>query len=280
MGPWPTAWGHSQQRAPVAPMTARAKTGPRGPGANLDHDYGRARARGSGDYKVCQLASWSQLQVWGKLADSVMWLGQVKNQRLMAGSVMWLGLAKVEGLTTDPETPRRMVARGRWNDALWFQFIWALCPHALKVSVVARGLGGQGTLKWIVSFRLKGAVVELNHWNTQVHVWSDVCMDCAKLEFSGARIQTELNSCVWFPMSTSELKCSTGVALCTPPLVSVQMSKFMHQASCMAACHCAWAWWWRVTTWLILPVVICLSQRLSHACLSISFYTAKLRMAH
>ena len=33
-------------------------------------------------------------------------------------------------------------------------------------------------------------------------------------------------------------------------------------------------------TWLILPVVICLSQRLSHACLSISFTTAKLRMAH
>ena len=35
-----------------------------------------------------------------------------------------------------------------------------------------------------------------------------------------------------------------------------------------------------VITWLILPVVICLSQRLSHACLSVSFYTAKLRMAH
>ena len=33
-------------------------------------------------------------------------------------------------------------------------------------------------------------------------------------------------------------------------------------------------------TWLILPVVICLSQRLSHACLSISFYMVKLRMAH
>ena len=32
--------------------------------------------------------------------------------------------------------------------------------------------------------------------------------------------------------------------------------------------------------WLTLPVVICLSQILSHACLSISFYTAKLRMAH
>ena len=33
-------------------------------------------------------------------------------------------------------------------------------------------------------------------------------------------------------------------------------------------------------TWLILPVVICLSQRLSHACLSINCYTVKLRMAH
>ena len=32
--------------------------------------------------------------------------------------------------------------------------------------------------------------------------------------------------------------------------------------------------------WLILPVVICLSQRLSHACLSISTCTVKLRMAH
>src|SRR3989337_1357143 len=38
--------------------------------------------------------------------------------------------------------------------------------------------------------------------------------------------------------------------------------------------------WIRIVTWLILPVVICLSQRLSHACLSISNYTVKLRMAH
>ena len=36
----------------------------------------------------------------------------------------------------------------------------------------------------------------------------------------------------------------------------------------------------KIATWLILPVVICLSQRLSHACLSISDYTVKLRMAH
>jgi hypothetical protein len=35
-----------------------------------------------------------------------------------------------------------------------------------------------------------------------------------------------------------------------------------------------------VITWLILPAIICLSQRLSHACLSISNYTTKLRKAH
>ena len=44
-----------------------------------------------------------------------------------------------------------------------------------------------------------------------------------------------------------------------------------------AALWCLGSTW---QTWLILPVVICLSQRLSHACLSISFYTAKLRMAY
>ena len=38
--------------------------------------------------------------------------------------------------------------------------------------------------------------------------------------------------------------------------------------------------WASSETWLILPVVICLSQRLSHACLGISFYMAKLWMAH
>ena len=37
---------------------------------------------------------------------------------------------------------------------------------------------------------------------------------------------------------------------------------------------------WRRDTWLILPVVICLSQRLSHACLSTSLIKVKPRMAH
>ena len=36
----------------------------------------------------------------------------------------------------------------------------------------------------------------------------------------------------------------------------------------------------KLATWLILPVVICLSQRLSHACLSTSQSKVKPRMAH
>ena len=47
-------------------------------------------------------------------------------------------------------------------------------------------------------------------------------------------------------------------------------------AAPLAPCACSR----NVETWLILPVVIRLSQRLSHACLSISTYTVKLRMAH
>ena len=43
--------------------------------------------------------------------------------------------------------------------------------------------------------------------------------------------------------------------------------------------HCT-QFTFQIVTWLILPVVICLSQRLSHACLSISTCTVKLRMAH
>ena len=50
--------------------------------------------------------------------------------------------------------------------------------------------------------------------------------------------------------------------------------------SLRGVCLRAAALWLRIVTWLILPVVICLSQRLSHACLSISNYTVKLRMAH
>ena len=36
----------------------------------------------------------------------------------------------------------------------------------------------------------------------------------------------------------------------------------------------------KLETWLILPVVICLYQRLSHACVCIYFYIVKPRIAH
>ena len=36
----------------------------------------------------------------------------------------------------------------------------------------------------------------------------------------------------------------------------------------------------QIAIWLILPVVIRSSQRLSHACVSINNYIVKLRMAH
>ena len=49
-----------------------------------------------------------------------------------------------------------------------------------------------------------------------------------------------------------------------------------HRAECRAAAIFAPT----IATWLILPVVICLSQRLSHACLSTYFYIVKPRMAH
>ena len=51
---------------------------------------------------------------------------------------------------------------------------------------------------------------------------------------------------------------SIGFVPRTPPLISVQL------------CPSGFGLRPKIVTWLILPVVICLSQRLSHACLSIS----------
>ena len=53
--------------------------------------------------------------------------------------------------------------------------------------------------------------------------------------------------------------------------------RFLFERLCFWGCclHCL-----RRVTWLILPVVICLSQRLSHACLSTILLREKLRKAH
>ena len=79
-------------------------------------------------------------------------------------------------------------------------------------------------------------------------------------------------------MSEERLKDSAEwECLCVPSLEALCDSSFLRCArewrKSFSVCSTS-------VTWLILPVVICLSQRLSHACLSISFYTAKLRMAH
>ena len=59
------------------------------------------------------------------------------------------------------------------------------------------------------------------------------------------------------------------------------VSRFGRASQCRFRFACVIAFRsWMTETWLILPVVICLSQRLSHACLSISCCTVKLRMAH
>ena len=86
-------------------------------------------------------------------------------------------------------------------------------------------------------------------YKLRVVCWWD-CVDVANLEF-----------CV-LPISGSVIRSSKSLLECQN-LLGLCSRRF-----------------WKIETWLILPVVICLSQRLSHACLSISNIIAKLRMAH
>ena len=59
---------------------------------------------------------------------------------------------------------------------------------------------------------------------------------------------------------------------CSPNLPS-SPTFLVYSSSCGSRCGSVWDC---TQTWLILPAVICLSQRLSHACLSVSFYMAGL----
>ena len=105
---------------------------------------------------------------------------------------------------------------------------------------------------------------------------------CASHRFSKLRLA--LASAGWAHVQ----KCMWPVGCCSPPcLLHCKCDSLQYQAlwtvgacfvrSAHAAVPCRPVW---VETWLILPVVICLSQRLSHACLSVNFYMVKLRMAH
>jgi hypothetical protein len=61
--------------------------------------------------------------------------------------------------------------------------------------------------------------------------------------------------------------------LCRPVCLNSPTNSVLQARASQGAMAAARTWqrvWVKVATWLILPVVICLSQRLSHACLSIS----------
>ena len=66
-----------------------------------------------------------------------------------------------------------------------------------------------------------------------------------------------------------------GRRLPTPPPPGVQRCEVRRESELPPPLQAP-----RKLSGLILPVVICLSQRLSHACLSTDLYTVKLRMAH
>ena len=93
--------------------------------------------------------------------------------------------------------------------------------------------------------------------------WS--CNRCSRVGFSQMKLHSSV-SCLCLPCVT---KLTDGCRTCA--------AKVLPHGSVLPCAHLGGGY---IQTWLILPVVICLSQRLSHACLSISFYTAKLRMAH
>ena len=75
------------------------------------------------------------------------------------------------------------------------------------------------------------------------------------------------------PQTTRTTVHPTLDALAPPALLAYSLHLFIHHSEALT--HPA-----MFVTWLILPVVICLSQRLSHACASINHFTVKLRMAH
>ena len=69
------------------------------------------------------------------------------------------------------------------------------------------------------------------------------------------------------------VKCETELQMSAQWTPVLALGQFSVMRAPHVACHDHF-------TWLILPVVICLSQRLSHACLSLNYILVKLRMAH
>ena len=79
---------------------------------------------------------------------------------------------------------------------------------------------------------------------------------------------------VWeYSLRIGKSSVDEGASAPEPLLLRFNLGQFATQVVSCSSCR-------RTVTWLILPVVICLSQRLSHACLSTSLTKVKPRMAH
>ena len=79
---------------------------------------------------------------------------------------------------------------------------------------------------------------------------------------------------VWeYSLRIGKSSVDEGASAPEPLLLRFNLGQFATQVVSCSDCR-------RTVTWLILPVVICLSQRLSHACLSTSLTKVKPRMAH
>ena len=136
---------------------------------------------------------------------------------------------------------------------------WSLCSYVrTKVfwsSASDVTLGAVTPLRKVVSIVLEGRLRLSSALFSTVSVWSKNLsslwsVEVSSFDWARAFFKTSYTSCVsWYRSHSAGRNGLAGWSL---------MSE----------------------TWLILPVVICLSQRLSHACLSISTLTAKLRKAH
>ena len=88
-------------------------------------------------------------------------------------------------------------------------------------------------------------------------------------------------SCGGNPQFSTKVRCDVSLGKASAHDKSNHAQRALNYQRSGTVCALAWSVSERrIAIWLILPVVIRSSQRLSHACLSISNYTVKLRMAH
>ena len=144
--------------------------------------------------------------------------------------------------------------------------VWSMQKHQRTGKIEFRVGTLWVKLDWVAAL-VSCELVGSNPSDSLVKTWSS---PCDSLVETGSK--HELIRCSWVCVYWVTNAC---VAV---PLLSVGSNR---NSCCLSKlCSSSDDFLAKVVTWLILPVVICLSQRLSHACLSISTCTVKLRMAH